>query len=110
MSLLSNSVKVLAKKHELSEEAVRPLLADFIAILHEAAFKGSWSDTLPGVYFALGDEAAWHWLGAVLSTLGKRDRDTVADLKSIFIETAQRLDPEMARHSVLLKNWQQSPN
>lgn len=106
-AIVEKAVKGAAEKYRLPPATVHGLLEEFIQAIHEAAFKGTHTDALQGVYFSLGPEAAWHYWGLIYRCLEGRSGESLEDRRSMWYESAVRLDSEMKRFASILQRWTQ---
>jgi hypothetical protein len=104
-TIVESAVKAAAEKYRLPPATVHAVLGEFIQAVHEASFKGDTTEALKGIYFTLGPEAAWHFWGLIYRSLDGRSGDELEGHRSMWYETALRLDSEMKRFASILDRW-----
>jgi hypothetical protein len=104
--IVSNNVHSIGAKYGVNPETTRAMFQDFLATLHEVLYKGCPTQGLMGVYFGLGDEAAFHFGGIVAECYDPQNTDSdSSDDYSLWIETMARLDGRMSRFRGVLDRW-----
>lgn len=106
-AIIEERVLKLADEHQVPLGTVTSILAGFVKALHEVSHKSGSTEALLGVYFTLGDEAAWHFFGTVHCAYKGADNEALRDAQDMWNETAQRLDHRMARFTPILNQWEE---
>jgi len=63
----------IAHKHDCSAELARRLIADGLAALHEASYKGGTAAGVNAAYAELGGLATWHLMGLLVDAADSGD-------------------------------------
>jgi hypothetical protein len=106
--IINLAICKIADASQIPTPTLRAVLGRFLAAIHEAEFKcESGNDAFFQTYFALGDEAAWHLLGFVITILETTTETRVEDLKNILLEVAARQDSRMKRYRHVLERWKE---
>jgi hypothetical protein len=104
-TIVEDKVGHLSAKYNIPPEMIRGILGEFLESLNEACFKGSELDSLKGIFFSLGPEAAWHHWSIIYRCLQGSENELLSDSRSMWHETALRMDSRMSRFASILERW-----
>jgi hypothetical protein len=104
---IEDAIQQMSSEYQIPDATLRAVVARFVAAVHESEFKQQEIGILQQIYFSLGSEAAWHFLGWAMQILDKEQSKYVADLQDSWTETAMRLDGRMKRFRHVLERWKE---